>query len=394
MRSNDSVLTQRRPRWERRSLRVDVDGSDITTTKMCEMMLTEARASIAAWHAAQRERKQTEHEQRHRKRIANATISQINKSVRKHSRHALSERNKKRITDMQSNWRAATRARQQELEHIHSKRVAKHKAPYCRPRPTHHIIDSVPTVAAEATKKEIATALAAMAAGQHANRALVDGGASMLVTANRNLFIEATLRPTTQKIRGLDRKLHTADAIGYAQLHFMDKNGGTIWRLTVEGILVEKVLPNAFTLISVPQLNIDGISLNQPCKPDDPCLYVGALNDPTHCATLDTASDLLLHVDLMDSSEVARHIKRGAILQDLTSMPADVIKGHTRTIQGFDSTITLCPAMVPVDHDTPSTDEITDTNTDQSTDQSSFKSETSEHYESRLKNALTLHKHP
>ena len=107
----------------------------------------------------------------------------------------------------------------------------------------------------------------------------------MFITANEQLFIPGTLRPTDYRVRGLDRKLHQADAIGYAQLHFHDRNN-TIWRITVQGLLVKKAMPNSFTLVSVPQLNLDGVSLNQPCLPDEPSLYVGPLGEPTHCATV------------------------------------------------------------------------------------------------------------
>ena len=103
----------------------------------------------------------------------------------------------------------------------------------------------------------------------------------MFITANEKLFIPGTLRPTDYRVRGLDRKLHRADAIGYAQLHFHDQNN-TIWRITVQGLLVKKVMPNSFTLVSVPQLNLDGISLNQPCLGRDPTIACGRALPAAH----------------------------------------------------------------------------------------------------------------
>ena len=136
------IASKRCPAQFQGSYWVSADGTDATVATLRDLMMHEAKASLAAWHVDQQERQKLERKQQNCKRISNATISLINKSLRKHSRHTLSARNKERIGSMQRECNAAIQARNNKLNKLAETKLAEHKRPYCRPRSKHNTIES------------------------------------------------------------------------------------------------------------------------------------------------------------------------------------------------------------------------------------------------------------
>ena len=283
----------------------------------------------------------------------------------------------------------------------HSKGKQKHrpKQPFNRPRNTDDT-DSIktkiePTIYQQSFVDILASAIDNL---DGASTCVVDGGATKLSTPHKHHFIPGTLRPTNIMVRGMDKQLHKADAVGIAQIHFYDKEQNRIFRITTEGVLVKTAMPSSFTLISVPQLNIDGISLNQPEAGFQPSLYVGRLQDPIYNAPLSMTDNRLLYLQTLTPQEVSDYLVTGTELVDLTSKPSDVITGNLRTIEGFHQDIELNVQIIEQlnSQTTDITQERTDDNEDNdgdgeddtsSSDPSSatFKSED---FDTRLKRCL------
>ena len=188
-----------------------MDGADRACSKLREMMHAEAKASLKAWRTTQTALKREQRRNKLSTQNKNATATLIHKSVRKHSTKPLSRRNERRITALNDELRAQ-RKRLATL-HRHMTHTEPHKAPYCRVRSEPRTVE--PWVSRPDNGPDTTTVNALVLSpgdSQQQRRALIDGGASMFITANEELFIPGTLRPTDYRVRGLDRKLHRADA--------------------------------------------------------------------------------------------------------------------------------------------------------------------------------------
>ena len=216
---------------------------------------------------------------------------------------------------------------------------------------------------------------------------VVDGGATKFCTPHRHHFLPGTLRPTNIQVRGMDKRLHRANGVGIVQLHLYDRAQNKVWRITCEGILVDKVMPSSFTLLSIPQLNVDGISLTQPAVGQMPSLYVGSENEPIYSAPLNLTESRLPYFTALTPQEVNDYITTGAELTDLTSSPSNVITGDLRSIQGFTHEINLMPEIV---EETLNTEAIDDDTQHDDSDESNHSDDSDEASEKSRATAATF----
>ena len=103
----------------------------------------------------------------------------------------------------------------------------------------------------------------------------------MLSSSDESIFLPGTLKHTDIQVRGMDKKLHKADAKGVAQLTWHSRQQNAMFRITTEGILTKKSIPDAFTIVSVPQLNYDGVALYQAKEGETPYLHTGPVFEPS-----------------------------------------------------------------------------------------------------------------
>ena len=80
---------------------------------------------------------------------------------------------------------------------------------------------------------------------------VVDSGCTFFITPHRHYFIESTIKPTTQTMRGVDGRPTTLLGEGIAVLNIQDPNDNIIYRIAVPALLSSE----GITLLSVEQLH-------------------------------------------------------------------------------------------------------------------------------------------
>ena len=107
---------------------------------------------------------------------------------------------------------------------------------------------------------------------------VVDSGCTFFITPHRHYFIESTIKPTTQTMRGVDGRPTTLLGEGIAVLNIQDPNDNIIYRIAVPALLSSE----GITLLSVEQLHQqDGVGYLRPNDDSDAYLFTGNVNNPS-----------------------------------------------------------------------------------------------------------------
>ena len=177
---------------------------------------------------------------------------------------------------------------------------------------------------------------AALLTAKEQDRAVLDGGCTIFMSPLRRHFIQHTLKPTLQRIMGVDGVPIRADAEGYAQVAFPDHHTKKICRATMQGLLTEKAHPTGLTLLSYPQWQREeGVGLKNPTNPNQPAILHTGENESSVEFLVDYDQGGLLTVPLLDGNQVAALQQKGYILEDITSPPLAVLNGQGRSREVF-----------------------------------------------------------
>ena len=196
---------------------------------------------------------------------------------------------------------------------------------------------------------------AALLNAKEQDKAVIDGGCTIFMSPHRRHFIQHTLRPTLQRIIGVDGVPVRADAEGYAQVAFADHRTRKICRATMQGLLTEKAHPSGLTLISYPQWQREeGVGLKNPTDPSEPAILHTGENESSVEFLVDYDQGGLLTVPLLNGDQLLHRPTTKGIHYGRHHLPACGSTRWPRTKQGSIQNTTHLDSHLPGRRGTPS----------------------------------------